>query len=754
MTSIIKNKYLIRLIAVVTVIVLYMVCNFLVIAQNEDAVIAAEDQQVEAVINGEIPVAQTSENIPQEEIEEKNPVEPAVGGDAPVTEEKLVVEEAPVAEPVGEAVVEEEGIEQPAEAVKEVKAEEKPVEAKQETIVKEEKPVEEVIPEEKGTEVVKEEIVEEQKVTEEIPVEEKVAETVVEEEPVETAVKEVEEVIPEEKIQEVPEEVVAESEQKAGTEEEKPAEATVAEEKPVVEEAPLEQPVETVVDENLTEQPVEETAKEEIVVTEGTQVEEGAMAEQSTVMEEQPANLDEVVNKAMEDALGTKIEQPPENIGKLSESEMKSSKVLEDQEVLRRKAFEQHGIDSYKNGKNAMANRDYAKAAQLFQEAMRYTGRRIETRDVFLNAKRNLSECYYQQALLKKSENQYDAAVDFAKSALVHGHPKAAKLIEDIKIEREQKAKPLPLPPQVTTRRKDRDYQEMKQDIETRLLKGRQFYQTGEYEKAKAKFEEVLKRDPSNTEAIRMMEKIGRILYDRSTMELEATRKNMISDVRDTWNPRNYAVEEEQLPVDQIRGKKPGVDTERIKIEKKMEAIKIPEIDFRQANIFDVVTFLSQSSADFDNVSKEDEEKGVNIILNLGTGKGQPATASRTGEAAVPFGEAGEFEGAAQVQPTDIPLITFNARYISLLETLKIVTDIANLKYRIQGNIVMIIPKNAPEGEILHRMYDVQSSFGQRVKEFTEQLAGGSAGGGGGGGFIERGGGGCLLYTSPSPRDS
>lgn len=96
-------------------------------------------------------------------------------------------------------------------------------------------------------------------------------------------------------------------------------------------------------------------------------------------------------------------------------------------------------------------------------------------------------------------------------------------------------------------------------------------------------------------------------------------------------------------------------------VEKKMQEIKIPEIDFRQANIRDVVQFLQDASVQFDKTDAAQGEKGVNMILNL--------------------------------QATDAPLVTFNARAISLFEAIKIVTQVANLTYRIDGNVVMIEAK-------------------------------------------------------------
>ena len=91
-----------------------------------------------------------------------------------------------------------------------------------------------------------------------------------------------------------------------------------------------------------------------------------------------------------------------------------------------------------------------------------------------------------------------------------------------------------------------------------------------------------------------------------------------------------------------------------------MKEIKIPGMDFRQANIRDVVGFLSHASVEFDKTDAAAGEKGVNFLLNQGT---------------------------------EAPLVTFSASAISLFEAIKIVTQVADLTYRIDGNAVIIEPK-------------------------------------------------------------
>ena len=157
-----------------------------------------------------------------------------------------------------------------------------------------------------------------------------------------------------------------------------------------------------------------------------------------------------------------------------------------------------------------------------------------------------------------------------------------------------------------------------------------------------------------------------------------------------------------------------GEADRRIEIINRMRSIKIPEIDFRQANIRDVIEFLKVASVEFDTHESGDEARGVNVILNLSAG--QPAVSTQAPED--PFAPA-----ASHADGSDVAPITFSARYISLYEALKIVTDVANLKFRIAGNHVMVLRRDAPEGALIHRRYDILPAMRAKIDEVSRELA-------------------------------
>jgi hypothetical protein len=90
----------------------------------------------------------------------------------------------------------------------------------------------------------------------------------------------------------------------------------------------------------------------------------------------------------------------------------------------------------------------------------------------------------------------------------------------------------------------------------------------------------------------------------------------------------------------------------------KLERIVLPEVDFRQAKLRDVMEYLVQQSRELD-VDSEEGAEGVNIVLNV-----PPGQEART--------------------------VTFKGRNVTLGQVLKAVTRIAGVPYTFMGNVIMV----------------------------------------------------------------
>ena len=123
--------------------------------------------------------------------------------------------------------------------------------------------------------------------------------------------------------------------------------------------------------------------------------------------------------------------------------------------------------------------------------------------------------------------------------------------------------------------------------------------------------------------------------------------------------------------------------------------------------ISDVVNILSDSSRRLDP-----EKVGVNIVM----GGGLAAQSTEATPAAPPSTEG---TPAAPVASTNaaLPRITLSLRNVPMIDALNYITTLANLKYRIESSAVLILPLDAPEPQMITRVYPISPGvFGDFVE--------------------------------------
>jgi hypothetical protein len=98
-------------------------------------------------------------------------------------------------------------------------------------------------------------------------------------------------------------------------------------------------------------------------------------------------------------------------------------------------------------------------------------------------------------------------------------------------------------------------------------------------------------------------------------------------------------------------------------LERKMNAIIIPEADFRCANLRDVIDFLGSQSKEFDKSPAEHGKRGVTILYKL-------------------------------PKHADMHLVHYSAENASLLKNLKVLECLADCEYAITNGVVEIRGKS------------------------------------------------------------
>src|SRR5206468_1518890 len=230
------------------------------------------------------------------------------------------------------------------------------------------------------------------------------------------------------------------------------------------------------------------------------------------------------------------------------------------------------------------------------------------------------------------------------------------------------------------------------------------FYQSGQYDLAMKRYDQVLALDPYNTAARKGQEKIDNTKYQYGEEAYDETRGRQLWKVEGAWQQpvRKYGVV----------GPVAGAGAQRdmggtALVSKKLNSIIIPHIEFRDATIREAIDVLREQAAE--NDTGPEEQRGVNIVLRL-VPIGQVAPPSLPGQpAAPPTGTAppagggappAAAQGTAPVQGGPVaPMagpaggrITVTLDNIPLGEALRYIATQAGLKVKVEPYAVSIIP--------------------------------------------------------------
>jgi tetratricopeptide (TPR) repeat protein len=410
----------------------------------------------------------------------------------------------------------------------------------------------------------------------------------------------------------------------------------------------------------------------------------GGMEEELFVDDEAPAG-------APAEAAAAEVELSPREIKKIAREAAK-------QEEIRRQAAETDALKASEAGFRAMSDGSYIAAETNFSYALTLLPDRPQNAAIREQISWGLAEAQYlrARALVQKRERLADAR-KLVTGALAAVPDHRGALALDRRLSRLEELESLPKAPS----RQPATIEKMA-DINQMYDEARQWYMVKDYDRALALFEQVLLRDPYHKSAIRYIHKIEADKYKLASYERDARIQGMMTEVRRTWNPPIRA----DIEVPQDIAKSGGLDSKPAseRLNEKMQKIIIPAVEFRQANINDVVNFLVEAS-----IAADPEKEGVKIILNLGQSGGGGA-APAPAPAMDDWGFGGDDFGAPMAAPSGgggsgVRDITLNLRRISMLDAIKYITEVAGLKYRIEDSAVMITPLDAPVGNIITRMY-------------------------------------------------
>ena len=373
-----------------------------------------------------------------------------------------------------------------------------------------------------------------------------------------------------------------------------------------------------------------------------------------------------------------------------------------------------------------MAERDWDSAYKQYRLASAHLNDREESRALKRECVEGMAEAQYQAGKLAMKEGDRATARKLADEALALHHPRAAQLKEALSGEKEQDTDRDVS--EIKHRRNESDYKDSRDLVRRRLRRSAQYLTVSDLDNALDQCDLVLRTDPYNSEALALRARIQRRRDAILQKERTATRKGMIADVSAAWRPV-YAVNSPELKnIDGGTVQSPiGGDPERSieqAIEKRMKEMILPTIAFRPpATIIDAVDYFRQASKDYDRPDIPVDQRGFNFVLDLGkvltgTGGGEAKTTEDSND----FSASAE-EGEGGAAAGDVPQIpNISASNVSLWDALKTVCKISGFKFKVQGPVVMVMPKDMTTEELITRSYTVTENFAERMSGASSDM--------------------------------
>ena len=283
------------------------------------------------------------------------------------------------------------------------------------------------------------------------------------------------------------------------------------------------------------------------------------------------------------------------------------------------------------------------------------------------------------------------------------------------------------------------------QQVKQLLNEAQGFYDSARYQLAFKRYEQVLALDPTNIAARKGEERIDNAREHYGEAAYDETRARLYSDVTQGWA---LPVHKYGLDVDPRKGVRTVRDDQgTAAINRKLQSIIIPNIEFRSTTISDAIEFLRQESQRLDN-DPDPANRGINIFLKLpgvGATAPRPAAAAPT-DAGIPglpaAADAGATTGAGPSPVGAVPSantrISLTLSRIPLLEALRYVASQAGLKVKVEPYAVSIVPLTELTDALITAEFKVPPNFISNVttgggrSALDEAAVSATAGGGGG----------------------
>ncbi len=234
------------------------------------------------------------------------------------------------------------------------------------------------------------------------------------------------------------------------------------------------------------------------------------------------------------------------------------------------------------------------------------------------------------------------------------------------------------------------------EEVKQLLTEAQGFYESGRYDLAFKRYEQVLNIDRYNIAARRGQELVNNARARYADAAYNDARGSMLEKISSAW----------QMPIKRFEVgaatiiEQPQLDTRGTSlINRKLDEITIPRVEFTEATIREALDYIRRQSISLDTSEQDPSHKGVNIVLKL-----------------------------APDSPEASQRITLSLNDVPLRAAIDYVAKAANMKLKVEPYAVVVVPQSEPTDILITKEYKVPPSF---ISALPSSSGAPTAGGGG-----------------------
>ena len=393
-----------------------------------------------------------------------------------------------------------------------------------------------------------------------------------------------------------------------------------------------------------------------------------------------------------------------------------------EREVQRRQAGISQGEAALARGKAAMKAKDYGAAHEEFRTAVTYLPDAVVSGKAHDEAVEGFCKSGVVLAEARIAEGRYADAEAILSEILSDRYDSKCRPAQELYAHLRQ--------PGYFNKTMSPTFIEKVEQVKQLLTEADGFYNSGRYDLAMKRYDQVLALDPYNTAARRGQEKVNNTKYKYGVEAYDETRSRQLWQVEKAWEQpvRRYGQTGETAMAIGAQRNLGGT----ARISNKLTTIIIPRLEFRDASLREAVDFLREQAVENDPATEG--KRGVNIVIPPSLAVQRVVTPPAAGSPA-PAG-AGAPAGAPAAAPVGTPLpgappaaaanragnlpaapppergnITIELNQIPLGEALRYIANQAGLKVKVEPYAVSLVPKTEQSDDLLVKRYHVPPEF-------------------------------------------